>query len=139
MPIAIDTCWLSATARIATPMRLFRKNQVKAARNTRLTPAPTSCTGGSMTGPSWNGSSLTGITIARVPAPNAIVAVPRNTAARPIVAMITAMIGRPISGRSTTRSSPKQNAIIPVSASNAANQNGRPAYPAPGREDRRRT
>ena len=37
IPIAIATCWLSATARIATPMRLFRKNQVKPARKTRLT------------------------------------------------------------------------------------------------------
>ena len=70
MPIAIATCWLSATARIAMPVRLFRKNQVKAARNTRLTPAPTSCTGGSMTGPRSSGSSPIGRTIARVPAPN---------------------------------------------------------------------
>ncbi len=51
MPIAIATCWLSATARIAMPVRLFRKNQVKPARNTMLTPAPTSCTGGSIKGP----------------------------------------------------------------------------------------
>src|SRR5260221_85892 len=35
MPMAIATCWLSATARMAMPIRLFRKNQVKAARNTR--------------------------------------------------------------------------------------------------------
>src|SRR5438876_305924 len=100
MPIAIATCWLSATARIAMPIRLFKKNQVKIARKTRLTPAPTSCTGGSITGPSSKGSSLTGMTMARVPAPNAITAVPRNTAASPIVAITTAITGRPISGRS---------------------------------------
>src|SRR5437667_16916 len=32
MPMASATCWLSATARIAMPLRDFRKNQPKAAR-----------------------------------------------------------------------------------------------------------
>ena len=41
-------------------MRVFRKNQVNPARNSRLTPAPASCTGGSITGPRNSGSSLTG-------------------------------------------------------------------------------
>ena len=130
MPIAIATCWLSATARIAMPMRLFKKNQVKIARKMMLTPAPTSCTGDSITGPSMIGSSPIGISIERLPAPNANVAVPRNTAARPIVAITTAITGRPISGRSTTRSRPKPSATMPTIASNALTQNGAPAISA---------
>ncbi len=70
------------------------------------------------------------MSMTRVPAPNAIVAVPRSTAARPIVAMTTAMTGRPIIGRSTTRSRPKPSAIIPPIASNADAQNGKPASSA---------
>ena len=38
---------------------------------------------------------------------------PRSTAASPIVAMMTATTGRPSSGRSTTRSSPKPKPIMP--------------------------
>jgi hypothetical protein len=53
-------------------------------------------------------------------------AAPRSTVARPIVAMITAMIGRPMSGRSTTRSSPKPNATMPSTATATPSQNGAP-------------
>jgi hypothetical protein len=130
MPIAIATCWLSATARIAMPVRLLRKNQVKPARKTRLTAAPTTSIGGSVTGPSGMGSSGIGIEMFRVPAPNASTALPRNTAARPIVAITTAMTGRPISGRNTIRSSPKPSTIIPPIASSAQTQNGAWAYSA---------
>ena len=89
-----------------------------------LTPAPTSCTGGSMIGPRNSGSSPTGSEIERTPAPNTSVATPRISEASPIVAMITATIGRPSSLRSTTRSRPKQKAIMPISESAAASQNG---------------
>ena len=58
--------------------------------------------------------------MARLPAPNAIVAVPRSTAARPIVAITTAITGRPISGRSTTRSRPKPSTTMPAIASSSA-------------------
>ena len=68
--------------------------------------------------------------MARVPAPKAITAVPRNTAASPIVAMTTAITGRPISGRSTTRSSPKPSATMPPIASSEDSQNGIPAISA---------
>ena len=77
-----------------------------------------------MTGPRNSGSSLTGRSIARTPAPNTSVATPRISEASPIVAMITATIGRPSNLRSTTRSSPKQKAIMPTSAIAAASQNG---------------
>ena len=50
---------------------------------------PVLAAGGSMTGPNSIGSSPIGITMARVPAPKANVAVPRSTAARPIVAITT--------------------------------------------------
>jgi hypothetical protein len=59
------------------------------------------------------------------------VAKPRSSAATPIVAMITATTGRPISGLSTTRSSPKPKAIMPASASSAQIQNDSPAKNAP--------
>src|SRR2546430_15045123 len=60
IPIAIATCWLSATARIAIPLRDFRKNQPKTPRKTRLTDAPRSWIGGMNRGPTMNGSSLIG-------------------------------------------------------------------------------
>ena len=41
--------------------------------------------------------------------------------------MMTAMTGRPISGRSTTRSSPKPRTTMPATASSADGQNGKPA------------
>src|SRR2546422_2028067 len=56
IPIAIATCWLSATARIAIPLRDFRKNQPKTPRKTRLTDAPRSWIGGMNKGPTMNGS-----------------------------------------------------------------------------------
>ena len=80
-----------------------------------------------MTGPRKIGSSPTGMLIARVPAPKASVAEPRSTEATPMVAMITAITGRPISGRSTTRSKPKPNTAMPAIASNAQIQNESPA------------
>ena len=80
-----------------------------------------------MIGPRNSGSSPTGSSIERTPAPNTSVATPRISEARPIVAMITATVGRPSSLRSTTRSRPKQNAIMPTSESAAASQNGNDA------------
>jgi hypothetical protein len=44
-----------------------------------------------------------------------------------MVAMMTAMIGRPISGRSTTLSRPNPNATIPATPAIAPTQNGAPA------------
>jgi hypothetical protein len=40
IPMAMATCWLSATARMATPLRDLRKNQPKPARKARLTAPP---------------------------------------------------------------------------------------------------
>ena len=76
-----------------------------------------------MIGPRNNGSSPTGMSIERTPAPNTSVATPRISDASPIVAMITDTVGRPSSLRSTTRSSPKQNATIPTTAIRQASQN----------------
>ena len=103
---------------------------MKPARKTRLTAAPTTWTGGRVTGPSGIGSSRIGMAIARVPAPNARMAKPRSTAARPIVAMITEMIGRPISGRSTTRSRPKPRADHAGDRKQRRDPERRPAKPA---------
>ncbi|MNC86163.1 hypothetical protein D3C83_18010 [compost metagenome] len=80
-----------------------------------------------MNGPNANGSSEIGSVIERVSAPKKSGAAPRSTVARPIVAMITAMIGRPMSGRSTTRSRPKPKATMPSIATATPSQNGAPA------------
>ena len=55
--MAMATCWLSATARMAMPLRDFTKNQPKPARNSKLTQPPTSWMGGMNRGPSTMGSS----------------------------------------------------------------------------------
>src|SRR6185436_9081069 len=112
MPMAMATCWLSATARMAMPLRDFTKNQPKPARNSKLTRPPTSWMGGMNRGPSTMGSSGIGRGKGRDPAPNVVGPIPRRMAARPIVAMTTAMTGRPISLRSITRSRAKPKAIM---------------------------
>ena len=68
--------------------------------------------------------------MASTPGPKASVAKPRISEASPIVAMMTATVGRPSNWRSTTRSRPKQNAIMPASASSTATTKGRPAAQA---------
>ena len=112
MPMAMATCWLSATARMAMPLRDFTKNQPKPARKIRLTRPPTSWMGGMNRGPSTMGSSGMGRGKGRDPAPNVVGPIPRRMAARPMVAMTTAMTGRPISLRSITRSRAKPKAIM---------------------------
>ncbi len=52
--------------------------------------------GGTNSGPQMNGSSLMGRGSARVSAPHSSGPSPRSTAARPMVAMITATTGRPM-------------------------------------------
>ena len=49
---------------------------------------------------------------------------PRSMAPRPMVAMMTAMIGRPSRGRSTTRSSAKPNATMTATAAATRGQHG---------------
>ena len=68
---------------------------MKAARNTRLTAAPAICTGCSMIGPRNSGMSPTGMLMERTPGPKISIAPPSISDARPIVAMITATVGRP--------------------------------------------
>jgi len=53
-----------------------------------------------------------------------------STAARPIGAITTAMIGRPINGRNTTRSRPKPSSTMPPTESKADTQNGAPRISA---------
>ena len=55
---------------------------------------------------------------------------PLSTAARPIVAITTAITGRPISGRNTMRSNPKPSITMPATDSSAETQNGAPARSA---------
>ncbi len=108
------------------PRRLRRKNQLKAARKSRLTAAPSSWMGGMNRGPRMNGSSLMGRVRDLVPAPHTMGPKPRRTAARPMVAMTTAMTGRPISLRSIVRSSPKPKPIMPARPNATASQSGAP-------------
>src|SRR6266446_481379 len=104
MPMASATCWLSAMARMAMPLRDRRKNHPNPPRKTRLTTAPRSWMGGMNRGPSTIGSSGMGRGSVRVPAPRVDGPMPRRIEARPIVAMTTAITGRPMSLRSMTRS-----------------------------------
>src|SRR4029453_6227951 len=126
MPMAMATCWLSATARMAMPVRDFRKNQPKPARKARLTPAPSSWIGGRKSGPTMNGSSRMGRGSGLVRAKLTNGPPPRRIEARPMVAMTTAMTGRPMSLRSMTRSRTKPNAIRPASVSSTATHRGAP-------------
>src|SRR5581483_9444332 len=92
MPIAIATCWLSATARMATPMRLLRKNHVNSARKARDTITPTTWIGGMTAVHSEIGSSPIGSGRDLVWAPMVIGGRPRRMAASAVVAMNPASI-----------------------------------------------
>src|SRR5437773_7406101 len=126
MPMASATCWLSATARIAMPLRDFRKNQPKAARKPMLTPAPSSWMGGMNSGPTRKGSSRIGSGSGLVPEKIVNGPSPRRIDASPMVAMTTAITGRPMSLRSMTRSRTKPKAIRLTSASTTASHSGAP-------------
>src|SRR6185436_14496409 len=69
MPMAMATCWLSATARMATPMRLLRKNHVKMPRKAKVTTTPRTWIGGMEAGPIENGVSPMPSDSARVSPP----------------------------------------------------------------------
>src|SRR3989441_2322070 len=126
IPIAIATCWLSATARIAIPLRDFRKNQPKTPRKTRLTDAPRSWIGGMNRGPTMNSSSLIGSARGFVSPPPPSGAPPRPVAARTHLPPTTAPMGRPLRGRTITRSSPNPNPTIPRRPADTASQSGAP-------------
>src|SRR5262245_9326442 len=126
MPIAIATCWLPATARMAMPLRDLRKNHPKPPRNTRLTAPPSSWMGGMNRGPRVKGSSRIGSASGLVPAPRNVGPMPLRMEASPIVAMTTAMTGRPISFRSVTRSSAKPNPTMTRRPSVMASHSGAP-------------
>src|SRR5262245_7196612 len=68
--------------------------------------------GGMNSGPRTMGASGTGSGSGRDPAPKVGGPIPRRMEARPIVAMTTAMTGRPMSWRSMTRSSPNPKATM---------------------------
>src|SRR6266568_809544 len=116
MPMAMATCWLSATARMAIPLRDMRKNQPNALRKTILTTAPSTWMGGMKSGPSTNGSSLMGKGSVLVPAPKKVGPTPRRIEASPMVAITTAITGRPMSLRRTTRSRAKPKTTTTPSA-----------------------
>src|SRR5712692_10571097 len=75
-------------------------------------------------GPSTIGSSGMGKGSGRDPAPKAVGPIPRRMEARPMVAMTTAITGRPISLRSMVRSRAKPNAIMAASPRPAASHSG---------------
>ena len=77
-------------------------------------------------GPSTTGSSGIGRGSDFVPAPHTSGPKPRRTAASPMVAMTTAITGRPISFRSMTRSSAKPKPIMPARPTATASQSGAP-------------
>src|SRR5262245_61623792 len=124
MPMAMATCWLSATARMAMPLRDLRKNHPKVDRKIRLTPAPSTWMGGMNSGPMTMGSSGMGSGSDLVPAPMVVGPTPRRIEARPMVAMTTAITGRPMSLRSMTRSRAKPKATMPTMPSAMASHRG---------------
>ena len=124
MPIADAICWLSATARIARPMRVYRNNQEKMPKNTRLTTRSDDSIGGSMIGPTNNGYLLHRHLQRARAGTEQQHATPREQGSHADRGLMTAMIGRPSNGRSTTRSSPKQKATIATNRHTAASQNG---------------
>ena len=81
-----------------------------------MTTTPAIWIGGRLAGPSESGVSPIGSGSARVSPPTVIGGKPRSMAPSPMVAMITAMIGLPSSGRSTTRSSAKLNSTMTATA-----------------------
>src|SRR5215472_8525005 len=137
MPMAMATCWLSATARMAMPLRDQRKNHPKAAMKKMLTDAPRSWMGGMNKGPITKGSSLMGRGKGFVPAPKKVGPTPRRTEASPMVAMTTAMMGRPISLRSTTRSRANPNTIMLPSPRITATHRGPPRADGQGHHQAR--
>ncbi len=82
-------------------------------------------------GPRTNGSSGSGSGSGRVPwkIPNG--PIPRRIAARPIVAMTTAITGRPMSLRSMTRSRANPKAIMATRAPATATGSGTPTTVRP--------
>ena len=114
---------------MATPLRDLRKNQLKPARKARLITPPASWMGGMNSGPSTNGSSLTGRGSGLVPEKMVKGPMPRRIDASPIVAMTTAITGRPMSLRSMTRSRTKPKATMLPSASGTASHSGTPQTP----------
>ena len=78
-------------------------------------------------GPSTNGSSRNGSGSSRVPwkMPNG--PSPRRMAASPMVAMTTAITGRPMSLRSITRSSANPNRTMPAIANATDGHSGTPS------------
>ena len=109
MPIAIATCWLSATARMAMPDAALQEEPGEAGEEDEADPGAHELDRRQHDrARTRSARRRSAATIARVSPPKASDRrQPRSTAASPIVAMTTAMTGRPISGRSTTRSRPK--------------------------------
>ena len=92
-----------------------------------LTTAPSTWMGGMKSGPSTNGSSLMGKGSVLVPAPKKVGPTPRRIEASPIVAITTAITGRPMSLRRTTRSRAKPKTTMPASPMRMATHKGAPA------------
>jgi hypothetical protein len=98
------TCWLSAVARIAIPVRLYLKKTEKAASKMTTITKLQRWTGETGTGPRWKGSGEKSAGNGRVSLPQTILRTPRITLAKPKVTIMTEMSGSPIRGRSTPRS-----------------------------------
>ncbi len=110
---------------MATPMRLFRKNHVKATRNRIDTTTPRAWIGGTVATQIEIGVSGSGNGRALVSAPTVMGGRPRRMAASPMVAMITATTESRSFTRSTTRSSAKLKRIMMPTVSATAPTIGR--------------
>ncbi len=120
MPIESATCCESAVARMAMPGRAYLKNSVSTTSSTATQPALYRYPRAIGSGPSWIGSSEKTDGSGRVSVPQIPCTMARSTLERPRVTMITEMIGSPMSGRSTRRSSTRprmaENAKVSSSA-----------------------
>ncbi len=87
--------------------------------------------GGMNSGPRMNGSSGSGSGSGRVPWKMPKGPTPRRIDASPMVAMTTAMTGRPMSLRSMTRSRPKPKPTMPASATRTEIHSGIPSTVRP--------
>jgi hypothetical protein len=111
IPRESATCWLSAVARIAIPVKLYLKNREKAASKMTAITKLHRWTGETGTGPRWKGTEENSAGNGRVSLPQTILRTPRITLAKPNVTMMTEIRGCPIRGRKTPRSMIRPRAI----------------------------
>jgi hypothetical protein len=108
-------------------MRLRWKSSANPPTRRTATAAPTSTVGLRLTSRICTGDWGSGRERSFVVPPHSMGARPRNTKARPTVAMIMPIAGRPIMGRSTTRSVTRPSPAMTTSVIGMATRAGRSA------------